>query len=644
MLSIETESKLAEIFLRISQAERSVEECRYYLSNSADFDPYSAFRGVDRLGIGSFSGTELLSLLDKHRFFSSADEVYLAIKQYDSNLDGRLSIEEFFSLVLPSTNPSLKALAMSRRGYLTPEVEYSLVRLLQAEITYHRNLESARRALMLRHDFTMSESFRTIDIRNLNFIDRITLLSFLQRHRNINEEDVDAIFRRLDNDGDNILSYQEFVDSVMPAQVSAFRSYRRASPTMNYGQNDQSYRESASQVSLRRTSPLRNSSMKESFSSSNLRKSFNNTSPLRNPSTLQNQTYSSSLRSAPGPAVNLSPRRSSPLRSSPLRSSPLRTSQIPNATRSFRDSAYKTSSPLRVSNLNASSRSFAQNPDLANSTYQNQSLLRKSSPLRTSSPLRKSFTDRSSFNETAGLSSSRSRFATGPSSLEENELVNWFQEEIKISRDIERKKNELSLKHDFNLIDAFKMLDANDYGSISIGDFEDTFRHFAFNAPRDEIFLLIKHFSNLKNTRLTFADFSDIFSPKQDEYARILRNRSASGSSSYDRFRVFSRDTTELFLETFRLIFDAESLAERVRQRLSRMPEFSLHQAFVAVDKDRNGFITIDEFQSILQSNGIFATSGDLKNLLGKYDKDKDGRVSYSEFVEEVTPKSPRRF
>ncbi|OMJ77591.1 hypothetical protein SteCoe_22800 [Stentor coeruleus] len=642
MLSIETESKLAEIFLRISESERSVEECRYYLSNMVDFDPYSAFRGVDRLGIGFFSSTELLSLLDKHRFFSSTDEIYLAIKQYDSNLDGRLSIEEFFSLVLPSTNPSLKALAMSRRGYFTPEIEYSLVRLLQAEITYHRNLESAKRTLMLRHDFTMTESFRTIDIRNLGFIDRITLLSFLQRHKNINEEDIDTIFRRLDNDGDNVLSYQEFVESIMPAQVNAFSNYRQTSPTMNYRQNNQLYREPISQLSLRRTSPLRNSSMRESFSSSNLRKSFNNTSPLRNSSTLQNQTYSKNLRSEP--VLNLSPRRSSPLRSSPLRSSPIRSSQIPKATESFRESIYKTSSPLRTSNLNVSSRSFIQNPNLTSNTYQNQSIQRESSPLRTSSPLRKSFADRSGFNETGGVNSSRSRFATRPNSLEESELVNWFQEEIKISRDIERKKNELSLKHDFNLIDAFKMFDINDFGAISIGDFEDTFRYFAFNAPRDEIFLLIKHYSNMKNTRLTFADFSDIFSPKQDEYARILRNRSASSNNGYNRFKVFSRDTTELFLQTFRLIFDAESLAERVRQRLSRIPEFNLHQAFVAVDKNRNGFITIDEFQSILQNNGIFATNGDLKNLLQKYDKDKDGRVSYNEFVEEVTPKSPKRF
>ncbi|OMJ92485.1 hypothetical protein SteCoe_4720 [Stentor coeruleus] len=649
MLSIETESKLAEIFLRISHSERSVEECRHYLSSNSDFDPYSTFRGVDHLGIGSFSSTEMLALLDKHRFFSSTDEAYLSIKQYDSNQDGRLSIDEFFSLVLPSTNPVLKSIAMSRRGYFTQEVELLFIRLIQSEISFHRNIENARRALILRHDFTIPECFRTIDIRNFGFIDRLSLQAFLRRHRNVNEEDIDAIFRRLDNDGDDTINYQEFTEAVMPSQASEFRSFRRTSALDSYAQTDRSYQDTSSQRSYRKSSPLRNPNLKESMSSSSLRKSFASSSPSRY--TLSAKPSYSSLRS-----TDQSIRKSSPLRSSPLRSSrgpgsyhdsayktssPLRATNLSNRG----DTAYKTSSPLRATNLSITNRSFHPNLDLTSSNLNDtQGSLRRSSPSRRSSPLRKSVTDRSNFNESRAQNSSRSKILGNTSSMEEKELVNWFQEEIKITRDVERKKNELALKHDFNLTDAFRMFDPHDYGSIAITDFEDTFRFLSFNAPRDELYLLIKHFSQLQNNRLTFSDFTEILLPKQQEYARILRNRLSSESSAFDRLRVFSRETIELFLSTFRLILDSESLAERVRQRLSREPNFNLHQAFMIVDKDRNGFITIDEFQSILQSHGIFATSKDLQNLLHKYDKNHDGKVSYSEFVEEVTPKSPRRY
>ena len=93
-----------------------------------------------------------------------------------------------------------------------------------------------------------------------------------------------------------------------------------------------------------------------------------------------------------------------------------------------------------------------------------------------------------------------------------------------------------------------------------------------------------------------------------------------------------------------RLHLESEGVAESLRQRLSRRAYFSLHDAFQAVDRDRNGFITLDEFQGILQEHGLYVTGKDLESLMERYDKNMDGRVSYSEFLEEVTPKSPRKY
>jgi Ca2+-binding EF-hand superfamily protein len=89
---------------------------------------------------------------------------------------------------------------------------------------------------------------------------------------------------------------------------------------------------------------------------------------------------------------------------------------------------------------------------------------------------------------------------------------------------------------------------------------------------------------------------------------------------------------------------DCESLSERLRQRLSRRPEFNCYDAFQAIDRDRNGFITYEEMKTVLEENGCKVSNRDLKCLMDRYDKNKDGRVSYSEFVQEVTPKSPRKY
>jgi Ca2+-binding EF-hand superfamily protein len=286
MLSRETETKLAEVFLRLSSSEQQVESSRLSLSSSLDFDVYSTFRALDRLGLGSISSSDLLYYLDKHHYYATSDEVYLTIKQYDSDQNGRLSLDEFHNFVLPSTDPSLKSLGQTRRGYFSPEVEYLFIRLLQSEINLHRSAETARKSLSLRFDYSPLECFKAVDSRGLSYIDRVTLLDFLRRFRFVSEEDVDSVFRRVDNDGDNLLTYKEFTDSIVPLQGNAV-SYRFSSPART-------------ETSFRRTSPLRNSSgFRENLARTGFVGSYlspRRTSPLRNSSPLRESQSSSFLR------------------------------------------------------------------------------------------------------------------------------------------------------------------------------------------------------------------------------------------------------------------------------------------------------------------------------------------------------------
>jgi len=45
----------------------------------------------------------------------------------------------------------------------------------------------------------------------------------------------------------------------------------------------------------------------------------------------------------------------------------------------------------------------------------------------------------------------------------------------------------------------------------------------------------------------------------------------------------------------------------------------------------------------LLSDHGIYATSKEAIGLVEKFDKNQDGKVSYSEFVQEMTPKSPSK-
>ena len=224
----------------------------------------------------------------------------------------------------------------------------------------------------------------------------------------------------------------------------------------------------------------------------------------------------------------------------------------------------------------------------------------------------------------------------------EKEIIECFKEEISISCELEDLKTELSLKPDFNLIDAFRMFDIMDRGAVDLSSIEDFLNEFPLKIDRDQIYLLIRHYSHQQDNFLRFSDFSEIFTPSQEEYARLLKNRNAFNFSHIQRRRVFSSDTLALFLDLLKGIVNSEIESERHRQRISRISNFRVQEVFVAIDKDGDGFITVDEFRKVLDENQISPNTKDLKNLMQKYDKNKDGRVSLTEFIQEITPKSSR--
>jgi uncharacterized protein YneF (UPF0154 family) len=60
-------------------------------------------------------------------------------------------------------------------------------------------------------------------------------------------------------------------------------------------------------------------------------------------------------------------------------------------------------------------------------------------------------------------------------------------------------------------------------------------------------------------------------------------------------------------------------------------PGFSLYDAFATCDLNDNGAITKDELRRLLESRGFYISEKEVNCLVEKIDKDKDGRISYSD-------------
>lgn len=548
MLSLELQSRLAHLLLQVADLERQVEITRQVLCELIDFEPYSAFRALDRFSTGALTSRDIEEFLLSQGIPCSSIESSSLVQQYDSDNDGRLSLPEFHNLVLPAANAARRDIVLTRTplSATTAEVRYAMGRLMEREVIYQREVGQWRRELAGQRDFNPMDAFKAVNFREKAGIDKEMLLTFLLRSgNNPFEEDLHAIMRRFDTDGDGKLSYLEFLEGISAIEGN---------------------------------SALGNSTLPQ-YRSPNRR--------------------STPLRHSPSPAKQPQPRTSSPLKG---------------------NASLRRSSPL------------SKAPAHSNSSFK--------------TPEKRKFADSSLANHSsAGRNFPRSaKISFSPlSSQEEMELVNTLKQQLDMLRDLEEAKSDLVDLQDFNLIDGFRVLDVENKGYVACLELEEGLRVLGVRPLGDESYLLIRSYSKLSDSRLRFSDFSAMLTPKDAQMAAALAQREPYRSSLRDPRDAFSSETLQRFAQVLRLLLDCESLSERLRQRLSRRPEFNSYDAFQAIDRDRNGFITLEELRAVMEENGCKVSNRDLKCLMERYDKNRDGRVSYSEFVQEVTPKSPRK-
>ncbi len=85
------------------------------------------------------------------------------------------------------------------------------------------------------------------------------------------------------------------------------------------------------------------------------------------------------------------------------------------------------------------------------------------------------------------------------------------------------------------------------------------------------------------------------------------------------------------FKSLWRTHLKIESAAEHLRQRLSKRPGFNVYDAFGACDLDDDGRISKDELRNLVESRGYYVSYKEVGDLVEKFDKNKDGRISLYE-------------
>ena len=100
-----------------------------------------------------------------------------------------------------------------------------------------------------------------------------------------------------------------------------------------------------------------------------------------------------------------------------------------------------------------------------------------------------------------------------------------LEQQLELEKRIERIKIQLSLKTDFNLIDAFRLFKEQDFNSVSIDDLKRGLRALGLDVTDDDLMLFMKRFDQDYDKLLKYAEFCQAFLPQDSFHASLLAKK-----------------------------------------------------------------------------------------------------------------------
>lgn len=199
-------------------------------------------------------------------------------------------------------------------------------------------------------------------------------------------------------------------------------------------------------------------------------------------------------------------------------------------------------------------------------------------------------------------------------------------------KELDKYREEICFRADFTIKVVFSLFDKKKRQAVSELEFERGLHNFGIRTSANNIFLIYRHYDTNNDSLLTYDNFSDMLSPRSQSHKDLLRYR-----TTYQ----LSQETKSMLTQIFTLIIELEQNAERLRKQVSSQ-NCSLNDLFTLVDSKNTGAATVNEFREILRKYKIQPTINDLNSLVSRFDSNKDGRITFAEFFEQISPKVSR--
>jgi len=224
---------------------------------------------------------------------------------------------------------------------------------------------------------------------------------------------------------------------------------------------------------------------------------------------------------------------------------------------------------------------------------------------------------------------------------EEDVLANALKEMIQIDKDVELRKNQLSLKSDFNMHDFYNVFDVENKGHFDFRHFQEVYDLFKIYPEQQLLRLAFRKIDKDLDSRITLQEFLQGLSPTESNYREVVLRRESiyNANSNFSRSETFTPDTQRCVIGFLKCLVDAESHLEKVRRGIDLRRNFIIKDAFRALDQANKGHIVLEDVRALLTSRFIFCPDNEIQYLFDRFDKIKCGQISLNEFTREMRPK-----
>ena len=149
----------------------------------------------------------------------------------------------------------------------------------------------------------------------------------------------------------------------------------------------------------------------------------------------------------------------------------------------------------------------------------------------------------------------------------------------------------LSLREDFNLIDAFGVLDHDGKGNINPQELHVSLRRLDIPVTQEDCYLVFHRLNRDMDGLLKYSEFTAAFMPVDQHCARQLGSKRLQYCHAPNS-SAFCYETMKHYCRVWHLLVRIEQQVEQIKDKLLQRPTFNIDSAFRSLDQNFSGQVT----------------------------------------------------